>query len=131
MINKLLITIFLFSLINVLQAQTEYKILRIDSEKLETMNVIYLKKQLASETEIFRIVTRKTDTLIPDKKKVVVGDVLRLNLVKSRNEANIKHGHVSKSDENSFFKRDFYDGKVVDISYHCKDLIGLYYIATK
>lgn len=129
MMNKLLILfIFTFLAMNLTHAQKKYEVLKIDRNALETMNVIYLKKKSFFDNGIYRIITHKSDTLITDKKKIEVGNVLKLKLVSSKVDLEIKDSFSEKPDKSTFFYKDAYEGKNVRINYYCPDFIGLYYI---
>jgi flagella basal body P-ring formation protein FlgA len=125
MSKRIFITVFCILSVFLSQAQKKYEVLKIEKTELETMNVIYLKKQSADKS-IYRIFTRKSDTLIVDKKEISVGDILKLNLVKPKKE--MKDGYIGELDKNSFFYSDTYDGKNVNVKYFCPDFIGLYHI---
>lgn len=130
-INALLVSGFIFFTVNFIHAQKKYEVSKIDKNALETMNVIYLKKKLFFGNGLYRIITRKSDTLISDKKEIAVGDILFLKLIHPENELDIKDGYFEKPDKNSFFYKDTYNGKNVNIDYYCSDFIGLYYLGNK
>jgi hypothetical protein len=109
----------------------KYEVSKIDKNALETMNVIYLKKKSFSGNRLYRIITSKSDTLIADKKEIVVGDNLFLKLIHPENELDIKDGYFEKPVKNSFFYKDTYNGKSVNIDYYCPDFIGLYHLGNK
>lgn len=132
MMNKVLILFVLTLLaVNPAYAQKNYEILKIDQNSLETMNVIYLKKKSLLDNGLYRIVTHKSDTLIAEKKEIEVGDILKLKLVSSKVDIDLKDGFFEKPDKDSFFYKDTYEGKSVNIDYYCPDFVGLYYIGKK
>lgn len=127
--KQVFMSIFFIFCVSLLQAQKKYEVLKIEKNELENMNVIYLKKMSVNK-DIYRIVTRKSDTLIMDKKEISVGCILKLNLVKTK-EIIKDNGHGVNVDKKSFFYSDTYNGQNVNIKYYCHDFIGLYYVSLK
>jgi|SRR5690606_40420302 len=123
---KIVLTIIMTFLLTSLNAQKKYEVLKIDTGTIETMNVVYLKKNTLFGHKIYRIMTYKKDTTIVGKEKIKVGDYLKLKLVPSKLDIGLTSTPEPSDNKNSFFYKDNYDGKKVHSDYYTDDLIDLY-----
>lgn len=127
--TKSIISLFLvlFSIINAF-GQKKYEVVKIDTTTLETINVIYLKRPAFLGSKIYRVMTNKKDSVISGAEKIKAGDKLRLKLVSSKIDIGLKSPPEAKSGKDSFFYKDYYQGKKVNVDYFTEDIIDLYYI---
>lgn len=111
-----------------LYGQKKFEVVKIDTTTLETLNVLYIKKNTLFGHKFYRVMTHKKDTLIAVKEKIKVGDVLRLKLVSSKLDTGFTSSPLPKDNENSYFYKDYYEGQKVNVNRHTYDIIDLYYI---
>jgi len=123
---KIALTVIMTFLLTSLYAQKKYEVLKIDTSTLETMNVVYLKKNTLFGHKIYRIMTPKKDTVIAGKDKIKIGDRLKLKLVSAKLDIGLTSTPEPPDNENSFFYKDYYEGKKVNVDYYTEDLIDLY-----
>lgn len=102
----------------------EVKVLNINCPEELDLCVFLIEKTKKNEKKVYELGTFQYDSLSIPKRKIKIGDIVKLKLVKAPKLRISKY----KIEEDRFYTNESNDSLLIDESYYSPDIEGKYYI---
>ncbi len=102
----------------------EVKVLDIKCPEEVDLFVFLVEKTKKNEKKVYELGTFQYDSLSIQKRKIKIGDVVKLKLVKAPKLRISKY----KIEEDRFYTNELNDSFLIDENYYSPDIEGMYYV---
>lgn len=102
----------------------EVKVVDVKCSEDVDLCIFLIEEMKKSKKKVYELATFQYDSLSIQKRKIKIGDVVKLKLVKSPKLRTSK----SKIEEDKFYRNELNESFLIDENYYSPDIVGMYYI---